>query len=113
MHTGERDVVDRRDRDRIRDFAGGEPEELPCARGRGYRELSGMVEALRHYGNDGCEPALDFVRYGERQHKFLAGRPCSLGRGEDSSEVIARVAEAARRHVAVEKIDVAHQTGVE
>jgi predicted ATPase len=58
MHAGERDVVHRRDRDCIRDFAGGEPEEFPCARGRGDRELSGVVEALRHHGNDGCEPTL-------------------------------------------------------
>jgi hypothetical protein len=72
-----------------------------------------VVEALRHHGDDRCEPALDFICYGERQHEFLAGRSCVLGRGEDAPEVVTRMTEAARRHVAVEKIDVAHETGVE
>jgi hypothetical protein len=72
-----------------------------------------MVEALRHYRDDGCEPALDFIRYGERQHEFPAGRSGLLGRGEDGPEIVARMTEAAGRHVAVEKIDIAHQTGVE
>jgi hypothetical protein len=113
MHTAERDVVGRRDRNRIRDFAGGEPEEFPCARGRGDRELSGVVEALRHHRDDGCKSALDFVRYGEGQHEFLAGPACLLGRGEDGPEIVARMTEAAGRHVAVEKIDITHETGVE
>ena len=89
------------------------PESFPCARGCRDRELNGVVEALRHHRDNCCEPALDFVRYGERQHEFLAGRPCLLGRGEDGPEIVARMTEAARRHVAVEKIDIAHKTGVE
>ena len=113
MHTGERDVVDRRNRDCIRDFAGGEPEEFPCARGCGDRELGGVVEALRHHGNGGCEPALDFICYGECQHEFLAGRACLLGRGKDGPEVVTRMTKASGRHIAVEKIDIAHQAGVE
>ena len=36
-----------------------------------------------------------------------------LSRGENGPEVVARVTEAARRHIAIEQIDVAHQTGVE
>jgi hypothetical protein len=48
----------------------------------------------------------------KRQHELLAGRPCLLGRGEDGPEIVTRMTEAARRHVAVEKIDVAHKTGV-
>jgi len=36
-----------------------------------------------------------------------------LGSGENGAEVVARMAEAARRHVAVEQIYVTHQAGVE
>src|SRR5271155_3921335 len=82
MHTGERDIVDGRDGDGIRDFSGGEPQELPCARGRGDRELNGVVESFCHHRNDGCQPTLDFVCYGKRQHEFLARRPCVLGGGK-------------------------------
>jgi hypothetical protein len=80
MHTGERDVVDRRNRNCIRDLAGGKPEEFPCARGRGDRELNGVVEPFHHHRDGGCEPALDLVRYGERHHEFFAGRACLLRR---------------------------------
>ena len=72
-----------------------------------------MIEALLHDRNGSSEPALDFVRDGERQHEFLAGRPRMLRRGEDGPEIVARMAEAAGRHVAVEKINVTHKTGVE
>ncbi len=53
MDTGERDVVNRRDRNRIRDFDGGESEKSPRARGGGDRELRGVVEALRHHRDCG------------------------------------------------------------
>ena len=53
MDTSERNVVDRRDRNRIRDFAGGESEKFPHARGGGDRELRGVVEALRHHRDRG------------------------------------------------------------
>jgi hypothetical protein len=56
---------------------------------------------------------LDFVRYGKSQHEFLARCSCLLGGGENSPEVVARMTEAATRHVAVEKIHVAHKTAVE
>jgi hypothetical protein len=49
MDTGERDVIDSSDRNRVRDFAGGEPEKSPCARGSGDGELRGVVEALSHH----------------------------------------------------------------
>jgi len=113
VHAGESDIVDRGDSDRVRDFGGGKPEELPSARGRGNRELRGVVKALRHHRDNRGEPALDFVRDGERQHEFLAGRPRMLRRGEDGPEIVARMAEAAGRHVAVEKIDIAHEAGIE
>src|SRR5207253_2937248 len=41
------------------------------------------------------------------------GCPCLLSRGENGPEVVARMTEAARRHIAIEQIDVAHKTGVE
>jgi hypothetical protein len=90
VHAGERDVVDRRDRNRICDFAGGEPEKFPGACGGGDRELNGVIEALRHHWNARL-----------------------LGRGENGPEVVTWVTESARRHVAVEQICVAHKTGVE
>jgi hypothetical protein len=113
MDTGERDVIDRCDRNCIGDFAGRESEKSPHARGGGDRELSGVVEALRHDWDCGREAALDLVRYCERQHEFLARRSCMLSRGENGPEVVTRMAQSARRHVAVEQIDVAHQSGVE
>ena len=45
--------------------------------------------------------------------KSSPGCPCLLSCGENGPEVVARMTEAARRHVAVEQIDVAHKTGVE
>ena len=72
-----------------------------------------MVEALCHYRDRGCESALDFVRDSERQHELFAGCPGLLGSGENRAEVVTRMAEAARRHVAVEQIYVTHKTGVE
>src|SRR5579863_6874681 len=104
MDTGERDVVDRCDRNRICDFDGGESEKLPRARGGGYRKLRGVVEALRHHRDGGRTPALNFVGHGERQHELLAGGPGLLSRGENGSEVVTRVTEPPRRHVAVEQI---------
>jgi hypothetical protein len=72
-----------------------------------------VVETLRHYRDCGGKPALDFVRYGEREHELLAGCPCLLSRGENGPEIVTRVTEAARRHVAVAQIYLAHKTGVE
>src|SRR5476649_3017707 len=43
MDTGERDVVCRRDCNRIRDLAGGESEKFPRARGGRDRKLSAWV----------------------------------------------------------------------
>jgi len=56
---------------------------------------------------------LDFVRHGEREHELLAGCSCLLRRGENGPEVVTRMTEAARRHVAVEQIYVAYKSGVE
>src|ERR1700754_2214947 len=36
-----------------------------------------------------------------------------LSRGENGPEVVARMTEGARRHIAIEQIDVTHKTGVE
>jgi len=113
MDPGERDVVDRRDCNRIRDFAGGESEKFARARGGGDRKFRGVVEAVGHHRDSGCEPALNFIGHSKRQHEFLAGCACLLGRGENGPEVVARMTEAARRHVAVEQIHVADKSGVE
>jgi hypothetical protein len=75
--------------------------------------LRGVVEALCHHRDGGRKPALNFVRYGERQHELLAGCPGLFGSGENGAEVVTWMAEAARRHVAVEQIYVTHQAGVE
>src|SRR5580658_1480900 len=113
MDTGERDVVDRCDRNRVRDFDGGESEKFPCARGGGDRKLRGVVEALRHHRDGGRKPALNFVGHRERQHELLAGCPGLLGSGENGTKVVTRVTESAKRHVTIEQIYVAHKTGVE
>src|SRR5450432_889408 len=112
MDTGERDVVCRRDCNRIRDLAGGESEKFPRARGGRDRKLSGVVESLRHHWGCGRKPALDFVRYGESQDELLARCPCLLSRGENCPQVVTRVAESARRHVAVEQIHVSYKSRV-
>jgi hypothetical protein len=49
----------------------------------------------------------------ERQHEVLARSPDMLGRGENGPEIVAWMAKPAGRHAAVEKIDVAHESGVE
>src|SRR5580704_11331021 len=113
MDTGERDVVDRCDCNRIRDFDGGESEKFPRARGSGDCELRGVVEALRHHRDGGRKPALNFVGYGKRQHELLTGCPGLLSSGENGAEVVTRVTQSARRHVAIEQIDVADQARVE
>ena len=113
MDTGERDVVGRCDSNRIRDFASAESEKFPRACGGGDRKLRGVVEAVGHHRDSGCEPALNFIGHSKRQPEFLAGCACLLGRGENGPEVVARMTEAARRHVAVEQIHVADKSGVE
>jgi hypothetical protein len=35
--------------------------------------VQGLIEA--YHGDDGREPALEFVRYGERQRRIITGRP--------------------------------------
>src|SRR5580692_4056074 len=72
VHASERDVVDGRNRDRIREFINGESEKSTRARGGRNRKLNGMVEALRHHRDAGCESALDFIGCSQCQHKFLA-----------------------------------------
>src|SRR6266404_4357910 len=51
--------------------------------------------------------------HGKRQHKFLARRSNLFGGRKNSAEIVAGMAKTARRHVAVEEIDVAHKTRVE
>ena len=55
----------------------------------------------------------DFVRHGEGQHEFLAGCPGVLGRRKDRSEIVTWMTKAARRPVAVQKVDVTRKTRVE
>src|SRR5580692_11149212 len=113
MHASERDVVDGRDRDCIRDFVNGEAEKPTRTRSRGDRKLNGMVESLRHYGNAGCESALDFIGCRECQHEFLARCPYVIGRCKDGPEVITRMAKATLCHVGVKKVHIAYQRRVE
>jgi len=72
-----------------------------------------MVEALRHYGNAGCESALDFMSCGECQHECLAGCAYVFSRCKDGPEIVTRMAKATLCHVAIEKVDIAHKRGVE
>ena len=75
--------------------------------------MGGVVEAVGHHRDSGCEPALNFIGHSKRQHEFLAGCPRLLSRRENGPEVVTRVTESANRHVAVEQVYVAHKTGVE
>jgi hypothetical protein len=113
VHTSERDVVDGRNRDRIREFVNGESEKSTRARCGGDRKLNGMVEALRHYRNAGCESALDFIGCGECQHEFLARCSNVFSRCKDGPKVVTRMAKATLCHVAIEKVHIAHKRGVE
>src|SRR4029077_5135681 len=72
-----------------------------------------MIEPFYHHRDHSGKAALDFVRYGQPQHEFLAGRSGLLGRRKDRSEVVARMTKAARRHVAIQKVDVTRKTRVE
>src|ERR1700722_11088544 len=71
-----------------------------------------MIETFRHDGNDCREAALYFVGDREGQQKVLPARPRVFSTRKDGTEIVARVAETARGHIAVEKIDVANETGV-
>src|ERR1700722_9281141 len=71
-----------------------------------------MIETFRHDGNDCREAALYFVGDREGQQKVLPARPRVFSARKDGAEIVARMAEAARGHIAVEKIDVANETGV-
>jgi hypothetical protein len=72
-----------------------------------------VVEPLRHHGHCGRESTLNLVRNGKRQHEFLTRCSRCFGRRENATEVVTGMTEAAIRHVAVEKIDVARKAGVE
>src|SRR6266481_1829735 len=72
-----------------------------------------MIEPFHHQGDHRGKAALDFVRYGQRQHELLAGRSGLLGRRKDRSEVVTGMTKAARRHIAVQKVDVTRETRVE
>jgi hypothetical protein len=72
-----------------------------------------MVEALRHYGNAGCESALDFIGCSECEHKFLARCADIFGYCKDAPEVVARMAKASSCHVAIKKVHITHKGGVE
>ena len=113
MDAGKRDVVCRRDGNGVCNLTGGKPEELPRASRDRYRELSRVVEPLRHHGHCGRESTLNLVRNGKRQYEFFAGRSSFFGRRENGTEVVTGMTEAAIGHVAVEKIDVARKGGVE
>src|SRR5580692_1582139 len=110
MHVCKRDVVDGGDRDCIGDFAGGEAEEFARPGSCRDCELGGVVETLCHYRYGGCEPALDFIGYCECQHEFLARCPGVFGRCKNGPEVVTWVAKPANRHIAIQQIDIAHQT---
>lgn len=113
MHTCQRDVVDGCDRNRIRDLVCRKSEELPRARGGRYRKLKSMVESFGHHGYSGSKSALNLVGHCERQHEFLAGCTRLFGCCKYGSEVVAWMAKAAIGHIAIEKVDVAHERGIE
>jgi hypothetical protein len=72
-----------------------------------------VVESFRHHRDDRRESALDFVGHSQGEHEVLAGGVHIFRRSQDGAEIVARMSEAARRHVTVEEIDVARQAGVE
>src|SRR6185436_3185247 len=72
-----------------------------------------MIEPFHHHRDDRVKATLNLVRYGQRQHELLAGRPDLLGRREDRSEVVTGMTKAARRHVAVQQVDVTGKSRVE
>ncbi len=71
-----------------------------------------MIEPFRHDRNDRGNAAADLIGHGKREHEVLAACRCMVGRGEDRAEIVAGVTQAARRHVAVEQIDIAHEARV-
>jgi hypothetical protein len=102
-----------RDRHGIGDLGFRQPKELAGREGNRHGELKGMIETFRHDGNDCRKAGLDFVGDRERQQKVLPARFRLFSARKDATEIVARMAETARRHIAVEKIDVANETGVE
>jgi hypothetical protein len=56
---------------------------------------------------------LDFVGHSQGEHEVLAGGVHIFRRSQDGTEIVARMSETARRHITVEKIDIARQAGVE
>src|SRR5712675_2424539 len=84
----EGNVVDSRDRDRMRDLLAGQPEQLPCSCGRGDCKLNGMVEALCHDRHHGGEPALDLIGDREGKHEVLARRLGVFRRSQDGAEIV-------------------------
>src|SRR4029077_16840602 len=97
----------------IGEFVNGESKKSTRTRGGGDRKLNGMVESLRHYGNPGCESALDFIGCGECEHEFLARCPYVFSSCKDGAEVVTRMAKAALCHVAIEQVHIAYKRRVE
>src|SRR6202012_637791 len=105
-------LVDRGDRNGIGDLGLRQPKKLAGCEGSRHGELKGMIEALRHDGDDGRKAALDLVGDRERQHKIFPAPLRMVGCRKDGAEIVARMAETAWGHVAVEKIDIANETGI-
>src|SRR5215469_8700474 len=99
MDTGKRDIICRRDRNRVCNLPCRKTAEFRCARCVRECELSSVVETLRHYSYYCRESTLNFVCHGEGQHEFLASRACLFGGREHGAEIVTRVAEAAIRHI--------------
>src|SRR5580704_3480912 len=113
MYVCKRDVIDCGDRDCIGDCTGGESKQFPRTCRCRDCELGGVVETPCHYGHGGCESTLDFIRYCECQHESLAGCSDVFGRCKDRPKIVTRMAKAARCHIAIEKVDIAHKRRVE
>jgi hypothetical protein len=57
-------------------------------------------------------PRMPIIGHRQGEHEVLAGGVRVFRRSQNGAEIVARMSEAARRHVTVEKIDIARQAGI-
>jgi len=109
VNAAQRNVVDSGNGNRVSDLLLGKAQQLAGAGRAGDSELDGVIEALCHDRHDRGNATTNFIRNCECQHERFAARRPMLRCREDGAEIIARMAKAARRHVAVKQIDVANE----
>ena len=113
VHGGQGHVVGRGGRDGVSGVFGVQPEQFRRPRGDRHRQLQCVIEPARHDGNLCAEPALDLVGDREGQQEIGSAGVDVLGYGQNRTEVVSGVAQAAHRQIGVEQIGIAHQHRIE